>query len=148
MTFEHEIFARREVLTNARISRIRKDLVWEDVLRDYFARKRSLGTLPPSILSLPFLLSSPSPPLPLLSSPLHLSFTFPALINYAGSIRVFAQKPREFWKMRNGKNIRIFFEEFAKKRGLDPRLPSTWYSLSRRDFEGTMVPLLFSLSLS
>lgn len=117
VTFDHENYARGEIPTNPKISRIRKDLVWNDVLRDYADRKKS-STLLPSLLYFP--------------SPSSLS---------SGAKRVFADKPRKLWKMRNDRKIRSFFENFAKKRGLDPRLPATWYSLSRRDFEGTMVLL-------
>jgi hypothetical protein len=58
VTFEHEIASRREIPTNPKISRIRKDLAWNDVLRDYFAKKKSgifwHSSLPlSSFLSLP-----------------------------------------------------------------------------------------------
>eukprot|EP00026_Physarum_polycephalum_P003407 Phypoly_transcript_03418.p1 GENE.Phypoly_transcript_03418~~Phypoly_transcript_03418.p1 ORF type:complete len:724 (+),score=75.11 Phypoly_transcript_03418:129-2300(+) len=96
VTFEHEIAARREIPTNPKISRIRKDLVWNDVLRDYATRKKSSAKT------------------------------------------VFSEKPRKFWKIGNSRNTRMFFENFAKKRGLDPRRRATWYSLSRGDFKGTL----------
>jgi hypothetical protein len=35
VTFEHEIFSRREIPTTPKIVRIRKDVNWEDVVRDH-----------------------------------------------------------------------------------------------------------------
>jgi hypothetical protein len=32
-------------------------------------------------------------------------------------------KPMNYWNA----NLRLFFENFAKKRGRDPLLPSSWY---------------------
>eukprot|EP00026_Physarum_polycephalum_P000662 Phypoly_transcript_00663.p1 GENE.Phypoly_transcript_00663~~Phypoly_transcript_00663.p1 ORF type:complete len:1097 (+),score=133.55 Phypoly_transcript_00663:927-4217(+) len=42
---------------------------------------------------------------------------------------VLAKAPKGYWKAQDGK-AREHFIEFAMKRGLDPLLPATWYSMS------------------
>eukprot|EP00026_Physarum_polycephalum_P001974 Phypoly_transcript_01978.p1 GENE.Phypoly_transcript_01978~~Phypoly_transcript_01978.p1 ORF type:complete len:752 (+),score=127.08 Phypoly_transcript_01978:45-2300(+) len=42
----------------------------------------------------------------------------------------YVTKPKGYWTDESGKNLRNFFEEFAKSKNLDPLLAETWYSIS------------------
>eukprot|EP00026_Physarum_polycephalum_P002346 Phypoly_transcript_02352.p1 GENE.Phypoly_transcript_02352~~Phypoly_transcript_02352.p1 ORF type:complete len:819 (+),score=94.09 Phypoly_transcript_02352:352-2808(+) len=42
-----------------------------------------------------------------------------------------AKKPQDHADMRNRKNVRSFFESFAKRKNLDPLLAHTWYSVAQ-----------------
>ena len=40
------------------------------------------------------------------------------------------QKPHSLWTSKERKYLRNFFENYARKRNLDPLVPETWYFLS------------------
>jgi hypothetical protein len=44
----------------------------------------------------------------------------------------YTPQPPGHWNSTKGSNMRFFFEDFAKKRNLDPLLPETWYNTSRQ----------------
>lgn len=46
----------------------------------------------------------------------------------------FAPKPQGYWQTANRKNIRLFLENFAKKRNMDPLIAENWYSISTSEF--------------
>lgn len=51
--------------------------------------------------------------------------------------KVFADsplKPRGHWSCNGSANVRLFFDQFASHRRLDPLLASTWYNVSYNDF--------------
>eukprot|EP00026_Physarum_polycephalum_P003286 Phypoly_transcript_03296.p1 GENE.Phypoly_transcript_03296~~Phypoly_transcript_03296.p1 ORF type:complete len:460 (+),score=53.46 Phypoly_transcript_03296:645-2024(+) len=43
------------------------------------------------------------------------------------------RKPRGHWTENEGANIRLFFDNFARARGLDPLVAESWYSFSLLD---------------
>jgi hypothetical protein len=53
-----------------------------------------------------------------------------------------SSKPFKHWTF---KNLRAFFERFARSRKLNPFLPETWYSISRKQVSDVKV---FTSSLS
>lgn len=53
-----------------------------------------------------------------------------------------SMKPRGYWDPKRNKHMRLYFETFAKNRGLDPLLPGSWYSLSS---EASLQKVLHSL---
>lgn len=48
-------------------------------------------------------------------------------------------KPRGHWTMDDNANMRMYFDEFARRKNLDPLVPETWYSNSCENFRDTEV---------
>lgn len=59
----------------------------------------------------------------------------------------FTTKPIGYWNAKR-KNMRTFFEAFAKNRNLDPLLPNTWYSVSREFMEQKVLNSIELLKIS
>eukprot|EP00026_Physarum_polycephalum_P000218 Phypoly_transcript_00218.p2 GENE.Phypoly_transcript_00218~~Phypoly_transcript_00218.p2 ORF type:complete len:903 (-),score=85.00 Phypoly_transcript_00218:118-2826(-) len=59
--------------------------------------------------------------------------------HHDGKTLAFITKPTGYWTKNNGKNLRLFLEDFTRKRNLDPLLTETWYNISGRLFEDTKV---------
>jgi hypothetical protein len=57
---------------------------------------------------------------------------------------------RRYWISGNGKNMRRFFEDFAKRRNFDPLVPENWYLVDKSDIleEKVLFFLFFFLSFS
>jgi hypothetical protein len=56
------------------------------------------------------------------------------------------KKPFGYWTKNGNSNIKQFLDDFAGKRGLDPRDPETWYPISKKHIIDIDVCLpLFSL---
>jgi hypothetical protein len=41
------------------------------------------------------------------------------------------RQPHGHWTIDDGKNLRLFFDEFARRRNFDPLVPENWYSISQ-----------------
>lgn len=50
-----------------------------------------------------------------------------------------AQQPHSHWTGEKGRNMRAFFESFAKKRNFDPLIADHWYNITRRDIVDAKV---------
>lgn len=48
------------------------------------------------------------------------------------------------WVKGKGKNMRKFFESFARDRGMDPLLPQTWYTTPQILITDTEVSVFFT----
>eukprot|EP00026_Physarum_polycephalum_P001049 Phypoly_transcript_01050.p1 GENE.Phypoly_transcript_01050~~Phypoly_transcript_01050.p1 ORF type:complete len:906 (+),score=142.25 Phypoly_transcript_01050:476-3193(+) len=94
VTFSYEDFSRKASPVNPNIYRIRTDVSWKDVVRNFDEET-----------------------------------AFSKQMEEAK----FTAKRYGFWSAERGKNVRQYLKKFAKRRGLDPLLPDTWYSLSWRD---------------
>ena len=53
------------------------------------------------------------------------------------------QKPRGHWTMEGSKNVKMFFDEYAKVHNKDPMDPKTWYSVQLKDILDMPVCFLF-----
>lgn len=42
----------------------------------------------------------------------------------------FSSRPLGFWNSEKSKNMRVLFEDIARKQHLDPLIPETWYPMS------------------
>lgn len=51
----------------------------------------------------------------------------------------FRTQPGGYWQVERGKNLRVFFEDYARSNNLDPRNADTWYRLSWKDVLGLKV---------
>eukprot|EP00026_Physarum_polycephalum_P002957 Phypoly_transcript_02966.p1 GENE.Phypoly_transcript_02966~~Phypoly_transcript_02966.p1 ORF type:complete len:695 (+),score=87.59 Phypoly_transcript_02966:171-2087(+) len=98
VTLQFDHFSRHEIPVNPTFVRIRTDVIWEEIVRNYA-----------------------------LSGPNTLNF-------HSHGIMKFSSKPMYYWTSGNLANKKKFLENFARKRGLDPLLPQTWYSFSKTDF--------------
>lgn len=47
-----------------------------------------------------------------------------------------------YWTTGKGKDMRSFFEKFARNKGMDPLVPETWYSITRSDIEKIKVLII------
>jgi hypothetical protein len=43
------------------------------------------------------------------------------------------ERPMGHWTIDGGKNIRLFFDEMARKRNFDPLVPTNWYRIVLND---------------
>lgn len=59
--------------------------------------------------------------------------------DHSHGVMKFSSKPMYHWTKRNLENKKKFLERFARKRGLDPLLPDTWYSFSKKFFDAEKV---------
>ena len=114
VTYTYDHLTKAGIPVNPRITRIRTDLFWEDVLRDYESNSLfAQGTL--------------------LLSPLH-RLIFNEIIE--------VQHPSKNIKMNELEREhkwRELFQQIARDRNLDPLVPGTWYSLSRGEIEKVKV---------
>jgi DNA ligase-1 len=97
ISFNYETYSSKDLPANPKIYRIRKDVVWDDILEDF---------------------AQPQP------QPQELNETSTRPAGHS-------QRTSGFWVTQGGKNARAFFEKLARKKGLDPLSPSTWYSFKR-----------------
>lgn len=44
-------------------------------------------------------------------------------------------KPKGYWLVEKSRNIREWFENFARQRGFNPFVPDFWYSVQKCDIE-------------
>lgn len=42
-------------------------------------------------------------------------------------------RPLGYWTKNEGANMKLFLDDFAKKRNLDPRNPNDWYTVKSYD---------------
>lgn len=110
VTFWFESFSRNAVPVKPTIYRIRTDIAWKDVMHNHakdISQSQMLnGT----------------------SNVLHYSYFL-----VETSQKAIGVIPFGYWTTEKGKNMRKFFERFAKSRDSDPLLPETWYSIVRSD---------------
>lgn len=140
VSFTYQSFSRAVPLF-PRLTRIRTDLEWRDVLREYSSSSTSPSS---SSTTLPSLSthSSPSSPshnrVPRSASPQrprdsHSSSTeinHTLLENRRNQPIEEQPKRHNYWMVDNHKNVRGFFERLAHRLYLDPLLPDSWYSLT------------------
>ena len=43
------------------------------------------------------------------------------------------RRPNGHWTMEENKNMRLFFDAFAQKRGRDSLIPESWYDITKED---------------
>jgi hypothetical protein len=71
------------------------------------------------------------------------SFIFGGLTNNAAVASrdyvEYKKHPLGYWTSEKGKNMRKFFEEFAKKNKKDPLNLATWYTVTKRAITQTKV---------
>ena len=51
----------------------------------------------------------------------------------------FSSKPMYHWTSGNLANKKRYLENYARRRGMDPLAPSTWYSISKSSFSEDKV---------
>jgi hypothetical protein len=141
--FTYENFSPRAAPVNLKITRIRYDLSWDDVLYNELQQIQSPvlnGTT-----------HTPPPPSPGIKSPIALFIEVYSQLLFSFCVDISSQffglspKPFGFWSDRK-KNRRLFFEKYAKSRNLDPLIPENWYSVSRKSVLQYKVFLLYSFS--
>ena len=166
MTFSYTQFSKNSIPVNPRIERIRTDLNWEYLVRDFWEN----APLPLGIhsLSLPhkekiqFLISIQlflSPVLSIrflisdqlffssLSSLLLLFRLFPPLLSsLSHNNEVPNSKPEPtiakslgLRGTKKGEKMRKYFENFAKEKGFDPLVAENWYKINRTAVEELQV---------
>jgi hypothetical protein len=116
VTIEYDHFSKTDVPVDPKLTRIREDLEWKDVLRDFVNENILVGVYSTS---------------PLLYCSEYQTDREANEVGNEGSNDV--RKPFRFWTVEEGRNARNFLEEFARQRNLDPLLPETWYSTSLKD---------------
>ena len=125
VTFSYDSYARRSEPVNPSIIRIRQDMTWDDVVRNYESEAPVQDPNTGNLLSELYHFST----LFLLSLLFLADFPF---LETPTKIMKYTEQPQGHWTSKSGSNLRFFFEEFAKNRSLDPHLPETWYNISRQ----------------
>ena len=125
VTVEFESLSRREVPEEARVSRIRKDLTWGTVMQDHYKnpQKNVLNGMTTKTRK------QKTKKIVMVSGACIETFFTPEQSRDVGG--TFAAKPHRHWTAKKGKNMRRFFEDFAKRHNFDPLAPENWYSISR-----------------
>ena len=119
VSFSYERMSRFGEPVNPLVTRVRDDMEWSLVLYKYHSKSpqpQSLNGIPYSLLLLLF-----------------ISFFHPTNYILAVTAHVFAHgtsKPHGYWTSEKGKNIRVFFDNFAMKRQRDPARPHNWYNVT------------------
>eukprot|EP00026_Physarum_polycephalum_P000635 Phypoly_transcript_00636.p1 GENE.Phypoly_transcript_00636~~Phypoly_transcript_00636.p1 ORF type:complete len:901 (-),score=99.66 Phypoly_transcript_00636:59-2761(-) len=93
VSFSYQNYSRHAIPVDPKIYRIRSDVSWEDVVRNFSRENQS------------------------------------SLNELSQRAVGHSSKPFKHWTF---KNLRAFFEKFARNRKLNPFLPETWYSISRK----------------
>jgi hypothetical protein len=122
VTIEFDNNLRNVIPANVKINRIRHDLCWEDVVRDFANDTQLNGSPPPPFYHL---LSSPS--------------RFCHILKYVTELSqkvvgTHAVVPVGFWTSEKGKNMRAEFEKFARSRNFDPLVAEGWYNVPGQAF--------------
>ena len=110
MTFSYELHARRDVLVNPKIYKVRTDVSWEEVQHNFMIQKKQLAGNTIFILLrhlLTYLLVNT-----------HVNFT---------------SHHDEIIGQWTAKKMRSYLEHFAKRKGLNPLVAETWYSLPHKE---------------
>ena len=47
----------------------------------------------------------------------------------------FVENLKGHWVVNNNSNVRLLLIKFVESKGLDPLVPETWYSISRKSVE-------------
>jgi hypothetical protein len=58
------------------------------------------------------------------------------------------RKPAGHWQIEDAVNVRTQLDQFAKKRGLDPLLPETWYKIPSAELFQEVYPSLTLFAFS
>ena len=122
VTVEYDHFSKTDVPVDPKLTRIREDLEWRDVLRDFVNENILAGVCS----------------LPSLSHPLIMDYSeyyvdSDEVDDTASQVNNDIRKPFKFWTVEDRRNARTYLEEYARQRNLDPLLPDTWYSTSLKD---------------
>jgi len=120
VTFSCDNFSRKEMPDSPKIIRIRPDVLWEDVVINTATEKRHLNSMHNR------------------RKKSSLIYNIPGLSLVFGD---YSTKPVGYWNL---KNMRLFLEDFARKKNLDPHLASTWYTINAREIIKTKVLFFFS----
>jgi len=123
VTFTYENFSRRSIPVSPKIDRIRTDVSWEQVI---YNERRA----PVQLASTPFFPSS---------LPLPHTHALVGQVEKAG----FAPMPMGYWNAKQGKNMRAFFENFAKRNRFDPLLAENWYKFTAQEILKVQVRRFF-----
>lgn len=116
--FTYENYSRNSP-TNPKVVRIRKDISWKEVLSDAAA-----STPKSQLLGGWFLY--------FLSNYIgNIFYGIYFLIDKSKKAVGEKIKPMGYWKADKKKNMRLFFENIAKERGVDPLVPESWYSVTQ-----------------
>lgn len=110
VTFSYEVHSRRMLPVNMQIYRVRKDINWEEVVRN-FVRENLHNSLNGIRAVSVFVINS--------------------LIAPSGQVIGFKSKPKGHWVLKKRKNMRAFFENYARSQDLDPLIAKNWYYLAK-----------------
>ena len=135
VTFTYQNYSSRSIPIHPTIVRIREDLTWEEVVTSFLREKPQAHKLngmramkKKSKEGHHFNSFSPVS-----------SFFFPE--DSMGSVST--PRPFGYWTSERRKNLRKFFESFAKSYDLDPLLPETWYNIPLIKLKDVKVCYLF-----
>ena len=128
VTFTYDDYSRRDTPFNARIYRVRDDLSWEEVVQRYLRDTPHAQALP---LTGTLLLSLP---------PFYCLLIF--FLGRSHAALDFKQQKHSYWTANHSKNARSFFENFARRRNMDPLIPENWYSVSWKTIQNIKVEIL------
>lgn len=106
VTFSYNV--RNAVMVEPRVTRVRKDLEWQDVLHSHFQ-------------------DSPNGNIIRITTHIVLTFELEATktaLNFSTS--------SEYWTSKRGRNTRVLLENIARSKNMDPLLAQTWYSIPRQ----------------
>jgi hypothetical protein len=115
VTFAYESWTQKTLPTNPKIFRIRHDVEWEKIVEN-FARKTAQEQHLNRMSFLLFLY-------------LFTTKNLMDIIETSKKVVGSSAKSYNFWKAGKLNNMRLFFEKLFKKRNLDPRVATDWYSL-------------------
>ena len=126
VTFIYESYSRNSVPLKPEICRVRRDKTWTHVVRDFSASVPKKTVLNSTIL--------------LLHSVLTLFRCFiDTNVDSSQEIVRFSPKPHRFWTSDNRHNARLFFENVARSRKMDPLVAENWYPLTNKIIESHKV---------
>ncbi len=124
MTFSYDNFTRKSIPINPKITRVRKDVEWKEILAEFDERNERSSSQAQ--------LSGKRPIITLIR---YLTF----LIDSSRKLLKWTTMPQGYWRQDDGKNLRVILEKFAKKRNFDPLEPESWYNISYNEVMGDMA---------
>ena len=107
MTFACDTYSNKAIPINPRVFRVRTDISWKEVVRKFAEEGNGI----------------------LLFFALCFILTIDAVV--ADTHEKFTSKPIGYWTMEQNKNMRKFFEDYARHKNRSPLDPETWYRVSR-----------------
>lgn len=117
VTFSYDNYSRLSLPVHPILQRVRSDLSWDHILSQHEKEGRE-GEEERSKLE----------------AVSHRMVTFSA-------------KPSKYWTTDKRRNMRLFFESFAKKMNFDPLVTAHWYTVERESILKAKVRFLFTFLL-